>query len=97
MSAVDYRLAGVAGAVAEFCWSNVPCFDTFDLGEWFDPEIMSETDWAMAGCEPGAPTDIVFDAIETVFALLNRASGALWPDLVRRSRQLITFGHARAA
>jgi hypothetical protein len=72
------RMVGVAGAIAELSWEGE--FDDIDDLEWchdwwWDPAIMSESDWDMAGCPPGEPDEPFFNAIEKVGALLQRNTG----------------------
>jgi hypothetical protein len=86
------RLIGVAGAIAEQFWSDDD--DSFwDDDVWRDPEIMSESDWEMAGCRPGQPNKAFFTAIDHVAALLKR-DGLLWPSLLQTARALIVEGRS---
>jgi hypothetical protein len=39
-------MIAVAGAVAEYCWKR---WD-FEEDSWYDPNVMSPTDWALARC-----------------------------------------------
>jgi len=80
-------LVAVAGAVAEACWCRETFDDTYDT--WYEPSVMSETDWDHAGCAPGEPSKQLWDSVEEAFQLLNRSDGKLWNDLVRESRHLI--------
>ena len=97
-SPAENALVAVAGAVAEFAWKRETFFDTCDNGLWHEPDIMSASDWAMTGCQPGEPTDFLFDTIEAAFNLLGAGNGILWADLVKQSRLLIVdsrvFGKA---
>jgi hypothetical protein len=81
------RLMAVAGAVAEACWRGESFDDMYD--DWYEPSVMSETDWDHAGCAPGEPSKQLWDAVEQVFRLLNRSDGKLWKNLVREARHLI--------
>ena len=82
-------LFAVAGAVAEFCWQQVTFDETLGDECWHDVDTMSESDWAGCGCAPGNPTRQLFKTVETVFALLDREAGALWPALLSEARRLI--------
>lgn len=82
-------LVAVAGSVAEFCWEGVNFADTLTDYVWEDPNTMSDTDWAGCGCDPGNPTRQALRAIETVFSLLDRQVGPLWPPLLSEARSLI--------
>ena len=50
----------VAGMVAETCWRKETSLDI----DWYDPEILSPTDWAAAGCEPGNPSAALCEAVQ---------------------------------
>jgi hypothetical protein len=84
----ELRLVAVAGFVAEACWDGETYDDLCD--DWdYDPDIMSPTDWRMAGCAPGEPSPQLREAAEEAFRLLNREEGNLWNDLVREAHYLI--------
>jgi hypothetical protein len=76
------RMVGVAGSVAEHLWRS----------EWIEDywpdEEMSDSDWQLAGCEPGKPDDLFENAIQEVADLLVR-DGPGWKMLVAESRRLI--------
>ena len=61
------RMVAVAGAIAELSWQRE--FDEIDYDFdwchdwWWDPAIMSESDWDLAGCGPGEPDKPFFTAI----------------------------------
>ena len=74
----------VAGTVAEACWNGLTALDI----DWDDRNIMSPTDWAETGREPGNPDRALYKAVDAVFELLNRDNGCLWPRLVREARWL---------
>jgi hypothetical protein len=49
---------------------------------------MSESDWRLTGCMPGAPDELCLEAVSAVASVLDR--GTLeWVDLIRESRGLI--------
>jgi hypothetical protein len=75
---------GVAGAVAEFCWDG----DEFDEMAWYEPAMMSESDWQLCRCRPGCPDEKMLEAIGAVAAVLERGESH-WGDLVMVSRRLI--------
>ena len=87
-SLVQRRMISVAGAVAECCWhgSDVEAV-SFSLE--YEPEFMSSSDWAIAGCASGEPTPELVEAAKQVFSLLTRFGGVLWPALLTEARQLI--------
>jgi hypothetical protein len=81
------RMVAVAGADAEFCWDREMFEDTqFD---WEDPDIMSETDWARSGCQPGEPSRQLMRAVESTFELFDPTEGQLWSTLLRKARDII--------
>jgi hypothetical protein len=85
---LSYRkraMFAVAGAVAERCWSA----ESFDEELWYDPNSMSESDWAGCGCQPGDPTPKLFKVIQATFSLFDRQTGRLLPDLLLEARHLI--------
>jgi len=82
-------LFAVAGSVAEFCWERVSFADALADYSWEDPYTMSDTDWAGCGFYPGNPTRQALRAIETVFSLLDKQVGPLWPALLSEARSLI--------
>jgi hypothetical protein len=83
-------MIGVAGAVAEFCWVGEWGIETIENGCWHDPDVMSDSDWNIAGCPPGHPTRGLLGAVEGAFGLLNRDTGALFPQLTWEARRLIS-------
>jgi hypothetical protein len=90
------QMIGVAGAVAEICWQGEPVYSEY----WWEPKIMSASDWKVVDCPPGEPDQACCDAIEEVAALLERDTGPLWPSLIRTARALIVESRpliARAA
>ena len=80
------RLIAVAGMVAEGVWRDRGATSRCWPDEMADPDCMSPTDWAGAGCEPGYPDDDLYIAAEKVEELL---SGALFQKLTSLSRRLI--------
>src|SRR5262245_12197464 len=54
-------MVAVAGAVAEQCWQREPFFFP---EAWYDPHIMSESDWDCTTCTPGNPSLELFRIIE---------------------------------
>jgi hypothetical protein len=82
------RFVAVAGAVAESCWfrdtprhCNVEYTDTWR-------ELMSDSDWRSAGCEPDSPDAACLDAAARADIALRRG-GFLWRALVREARAII--------
>ncbi|UPK19216.1 hypothetical protein [Bradyrhizobium sp. 131] len=91
MEDVDARtriMVAVAGAVAEACWRDEIFDELYTTLEDF-PEQMSQSDWEMSGCSPGAVSEQFWDAMERVFESLNRDTGQLWTVLLREARSLI--------
>ena len=80
------KVIAFAGAVAECCWYRDP-IDHSSM--WEDPDRMSPSDWALAGCAPGEPDRACLLAAEKAESLL---SGRLWPQLVTTARALIVKG-----
>ena len=72
------RMIAVAGAVAEACWQDRVICDVADEWDWYDPAVMSESDWRFAGCSVGEPIRALFTAIDEVGALLRSNGGPLW-------------------
>ena len=87
LSSRNRVMFAVAGTVAEFCWQRISFDETEDA--WYEPEVMSPTDWAGCNCEPGDPTEQLFAVIETAFSLFDRRSGKLWPEVLNEARLLI--------
>lgn len=79
-----HRMKSVAGVVAEFIWAGEEIEDLY----WYEPEIMSPSDWAGTGCTPGDPSRALLTAVEDTTNLLSR-SGPLWPEVVKTARRLI--------
>jgi hypothetical protein len=77
----------VAGAVAELSWLDELDEGT-DAEAWEEPDMMSFSDWELAGCTPGFPDETCMKAIKKVAILLARG-GLLWPDLLQEARELI--------
>ena len=80
----ERAMFGVAGAVAEQCWQGF----IDDESLWYEPTMMSESDWEETGCVPGVPDENCLEAIYAVAAVLERG-GSHWDDLVSVSRNLI--------
>jgi hypothetical protein len=80
-------MVAVAGAVAEFCWDEETYEDTQD--QWEDPHTMSDSDWALAGCDPGEHTRELMRAVRGVFNLLDPTAGQLWPTVLQKARSII--------
>jgi hypothetical protein len=55
---------------------------------WFEPDIMSKTDWERIECAPGGPDEYCFEAIAAVTAVLEPGASQ-WNNLVRAARKLI--------
>jgi len=79
------KLVAVAGAVAELCWFGQPVEEELF---WLEPGMMSDSDWRLAGCNPGEPDRALCRAIEKAGELLCR-NGPLWGNLILKSRDLI--------
>jgi hypothetical protein len=77
-------MIGVAGVIAELCWRG----ELVDESYWFEPDIMSETDWKGTKCVPGEPDETCLEAIAAVTAVLERGASQ-WNNLVRTARKLI--------
>lgn len=84
LSSLERRMLGCAGAAAELCWQH----EDIHPDHWIEAERMSESDWRLAGCEPGEPDDTCIEAIEELQYLLAE-DGPLWSDLLRQARRLI--------
>lgn len=81
------QLVAIAGAVAEACWRREKFDDLLDA--WFEPEIMSDSDWELSDCKPGQPSPMLSESIKKGFQLLERDDGELWPKLLKEARVLI--------
>ena len=81
----EHAMFGVAGAVAKLCWRG-EFID--DESIWYEPEMMSESDWESTGCVPGEPDENCLEAISAVAAVLERGASH-WDDLVSVARDLI--------
>jgi len=84
LSALERRMLGCAGAMAELSWQR----EEIHADYWIEADHMSESDWHLAGCPLGEPDDICLEAIEELEYLLSE-DGPLWDDLLRQARQLI--------
>jgi hypothetical protein len=82
-SIIRTTMVAVAGAIAEDADSRDSDPDLFD---WYEPDIMSESDWRFAYCAPGEPNPTLFRAARRVHDLLH---GELRADLYAIARQLI--------
>jgi hypothetical protein len=84
------RIIAVAGSVAEYIYRYrwVPDFDSCT-------GLMSDSDWALAGCEParGHPNDDCLHAIHKASILL-RYDGPLWGNVLTMARRLIVIARA---
>jgi hypothetical protein len=85
----DLGMIAVAGAIAEAYWQG----DTFeDITEeyfWEEEDIMSDTDWACAGCPAGCPTAQFLNYVSESARLLDPETGALWSKVTQEARYLI--------
>jgi hypothetical protein len=90
----DQRMIAVAGAVAEACWQDRAIWGVAEEWDWYDPAVMSESDWRLAGCPIGKPGQAVFTAIDRVGALLRPDGGPLWHELIQTARHLIVGSRA---
>jgi hypothetical protein len=87
-------MIAVAGAVAEACWQDRAISSVADEWDWYDPAVMSESDWRFAGCSVGQPSRALFTAIDEVGALLRSNGGPLWQELIQTARGLIDTSRA---
>jgi hypothetical protein len=88
------RMIAVAGAVAEACWQDRAIWGVAEEWDWYDPAVMSESDWRFAGCSVGQPSRALFTAIDEVGALLRSNGGPLWQELIQTARGLIDTSRA---
>jgi hypothetical protein len=78
-------MVAVAGTIAEFLWN---CPEQVEDIDWYDPIMMSETDWITAGYAPGGPNSCeFFSAVDRVINLLRNPRR--WAKLCRQARRLI--------
>ena len=75
-------MIAVAGAIAEACWQDRMIWDVADEWDWYDPDVMSESDLRSAGCPVGEPSQALFTAIDKVGELLRPDDGRLWLELI---------------
>ena len=73
-----------AGIVCECAWDRD---DPMDI-DWYERDVMSETDWQLADLEPGFSRPLL-DAVERVYALVNPEGGPLWSAVRWEARGLI--------
>jgi hypothetical protein len=90
----DQRMIAVAGAVVEACSLDRAIWSVADEWDWYDPAVMSESDWCFAGCPVGEPNQALFTAIDKVGALLRPDGGPLWLELIQTARDLIVESRA---
>jgi hypothetical protein len=83
------RMIAVAGAAAEACWQDREMWDGAEDINWYDPAVMSPSDWRGAGCPVGKPDTHFFTAVGDVAALLRPDGGPLWSPLIQAARNLI--------
>ncbi|KQR77598.1 hypothetical protein [Rhizobium sp. Leaf341] len=85
------RMVAVAGMVAEELWKNGHDEEYAETWRWEDAlkdeDIMSYSDWRLAGCEPGEPDDDLHQVVATVAALFMHH---LWTQLTGISRVLMS-------
>jgi hypothetical protein len=68
------------------CWLR----ESVEPTHWeTDVDIMSESDWRLAQCEPGNPDALCLFAIERIAELFDSAAGKQWGNLCRTARNLI--------
>jgi hypothetical protein len=77
-------MIGVAGAVAELAWRG----EAIDEDFWFEPTMMSASDWRLVECKPGSPDRNCINVIATVAEVLERGASH-WPNLLTEARRLI--------
>jgi hypothetical protein len=77
------RMIGVAGAVAEHLGAGGWIEDL-----WPEDSSISESDWSLAGCEPGQADEAIARAIDSVGRML-RLDGPVWPQVLREARRLV--------
>ena len=88
LTAQKRRMIAVAGAIAEGRWAEGHRTRADATRDWFNPAVMSESDWRLANCPLGKPSKALFAAINKVGRLL-RPDGALWPELITTARDLM--------
>jgi hypothetical protein len=98
LSPHQHRVAGVAGAIAENCWTDRDEND--DIGLQWDAvaDHMSDADWTINGvqADPSYPSgmsdaewELWWAAMQEAHALLNPETGPLWRKLRVEANQLI--------
>lgn len=85
----DLMRVAVAGLVAETLWKDGHIDDYSESWAWEDKlhemDSMSQTDWELAGCEPGNPNDALVDVAADTAVFLMRN----WAALLDLSRTLM--------
>src|SRR5689334_23185871 len=81
LSRIRRCMIAVAGAVAEFGPGQL------DDSLFYDPEVMSPTDWKLAECEPGNPDRTCWRAVDKVAEIFNSDHGR--SELYNMARALI--------
>ncbi len=89
LSKQQERMIAVAGAVAEAYWQDRDIWDVAEEIDWYEPAVMSQSDWHLGGCAVGEPSTRLFTAIQEVAVLLRPDGGPLWSSLLRTARELI--------
>jgi hypothetical protein len=84
LNPLESRTIAFAGAAAWCTWRGI----YLDPDLWTDPNLMSPTDWIMAGCKPGEPDRLCLVAVSRLRRMVSK-NGRLWGDLLRHARQLI--------
>jgi hypothetical protein len=85
----DLGMIAVAGAIAEAYWEGHTFDDITEEYFWENEYIMSDTDWACAGCPAGCPTDEFLSYVSESAKLLDPETRALWPKVTQEARYLI--------
>ena len=88
LSQIRRCMIGVAGAVAENAW-EYPTDDICLEDLFYDPYVMSNSDWRLANADPGVPTWKLINAAEKALVRLDRETGDLWKPLLSTSRELL--------
>jgi hypothetical protein len=87
LSILRHTMIAVAGRVAEEIWNKTDPVDVVDFSDlWYDANVMSPADWAMAYCLPGQPDCAMLRAVGKSYELL---SGELKADLYATARHLM--------
>lgn len=85
LDALQRRMVGCAGAVAELSW----CREDVEPTIWGELDLMSPSDWGLCGvARPGVLDDLCVEALERLEYFLSEG-GPLWSEMLRQARRLI--------